>query len=84
MKERQKMEVYGEGVPMWQFRILMAITPFYISFSFLQRHLADKMQMCEGHSVVSYALWTVCRELSLFSLCLYDLHNIATIYKNAS
>ncbi len=49
MKERQKMEVYGEVVPMWQFRILMAITPFYISFSFLQRHLADKMQMCEGH-----------------------------------
>lgn len=51
------MEVYGEVVPMWQFRTLMAITPFYISFSFLfsflLRHLADKMLMGEGHSVVS-------------------------------
>lgn len=74
------MEVYGEVVPMWQFRTLMAITPFYISFSFLQRHLADKMLMREGHSVVSYALLTVCRELCLFSLWLYDLHNIGTVH----
>lgn len=50
---------------MWQFRTLMAITPFYISFSFLQQHLVDKSLTGEGHSFVLCALLTICRKALL-------------------
>lgn len=69
------MEVYGEVVPMWLFRTLMAITPFYISFSFLQQHLADKSLTGEGHSFVLYAVLIACREdLLVFNAAVHSTY----------